>query len=1169
MSSQNRYTVTPTVSVLAVMKGRLAGATKGHSLLKKKADALNMRFRQILRKIVETKEEMGKVMKASFFSLAQAKYSSGDFKHTVFDSVDQASVKVRASQDNVAGVKLPRFESVKEGGGAVDSKLGLIGLGSGGKQIQECRKSFLSAIDLLVELASLQTAFLTLDEAIKTTNRRVNALEHVVKPRLENTIAYIKGELDELEREEFFRLKKVQGNKKKHAEAAAAKEAEDAAAAARAGGALPPHPAGKMQLVERIRSYAPEAYFFLYNAATVFLLPYLGILWREQGFTGSQIGILSAVRPFICSVSGQLLVGVADARRCHFSVTLATYIITMAARSSMALATGFVAHVILIAVSEACQSPFSIITDASIAASTDQAGYGRKRVLASVGWGAMAPLSGWIVGKWGVPRSIAVYFGFVAAALVPTVLLPLRELGRRRSQTSEHEAEPAPTSANKRSLSAKLARSSAAALLLPPAERGSEQLDGRQHNGHAAELAIELLAASRPSADAAAAEAVGNIMVERINSKLSRAGSLPPQAQLPDVRLPPLLTTADEDAAAEEEAASARTAGATPAGATDDDSWSISAVGSPLTAQRRSLPPIACPHEAPAGALPTPMHGPTPSGRMGQPAVGGGTTPASFGAAGAGALARTTSAATTAFYSVRSESGMSGTPGMFSPRPGGEASAGSMPRSALLAQLAEAGSLEAATAVTPGTDQAGSLGGSLAGTLPHSVPRSVPPRALFRQASDVAAAAGSNASFIRSARLSQLAEGPQPGSAGWQPGMPPRHPLWRQPSDLASLAASTQYATPRGMAGTPRDSQGATPSLLRQASSISQAQDLTGFDLSAHDGTAAGAALSPRMQRQEQQQQALVGEQPLEQPPPLQPQVSCLSQALSGFEGSVAGGDNIKPAPLAPSPRPALSIAVDCSSTAKAPLRTLSIAVEGSDGGTSLPSDAAGAAGSAGVAGAARKTDVSVMAGIAAMLRNPHHAAFFATALLMGIGYGALGYEQLYLKESGAPGILLGMGLLVGTCIGETAVFSTQGWWLPKLGLELAFNIGMAGWVLRLGLLTLLPLFPSLWCVLPVDLLQGVTFAVAYGTGMLRAKAIAPPHLRSTTTAMFFALYYGVGPGISGLSGGIIYERMGMRFVFIIFSLVLLAGWILVLLALRWATRAERRRAAEVAELAP
>lgn len=47
-------------------------------------------------------------------------------------------------------------------------------------------------MELLIELASLQTAFLTLDEAIKTTNRRVNALDNVVRPRLENTISYIK-----------------------------------------------------------------------------------------------------------------------------------------------------------------------------------------------------------------------------------------------------------------------------------------------------------------------------------------------------------------------------------------------------------------------------------------------------------------------------------------------------------------------------------------------------------------------------------------------------------------------------------------------------------------------------------------------------------------------------------------------------------------------------------------------------------------------------------------------------------------------------------------------------------------------------------------------------------------------------------------------------------------
>ena len=67
---------------------------------------------------------------------------------------------------------------------------------------------------MLVELASLQTSFVTLDEVIKITNRRVNAIEHVIIPRIEKTLAYIISELDEMEREEFYRLKKVQDKKK-------------------------------------------------------------------------------------------------------------------------------------------------------------------------------------------------------------------------------------------------------------------------------------------------------------------------------------------------------------------------------------------------------------------------------------------------------------------------------------------------------------------------------------------------------------------------------------------------------------------------------------------------------------------------------------------------------------------------------------------------------------------------------------------------------------------------------------------------------------------------------------------------------------------------------------------------------------------------------------------
>ena len=65
-----------------------------------------------------------------------------------------------------------------------------------------------------MDIASLQTQYFTLDEVIKVTNRRVNALEFVVVPRIQWTIKYIEKELDEMDREDFFRLKRVQDKKK-------------------------------------------------------------------------------------------------------------------------------------------------------------------------------------------------------------------------------------------------------------------------------------------------------------------------------------------------------------------------------------------------------------------------------------------------------------------------------------------------------------------------------------------------------------------------------------------------------------------------------------------------------------------------------------------------------------------------------------------------------------------------------------------------------------------------------------------------------------------------------------------------------------------------------------------------------------------------------------------
>ncbi|VDI20098.1 V-type H+-transporting ATPase subunit D [Mytilus galloprovincialis] len=116
----------------------------------------------------------------------------------------------------ITGVMLPIFESYQDGSDSYE----LTGLSRGGQQIDKLKKNYAKAIQLLVELASLQTSFVTLDEVIKITNRRVNAIEHVIIPRIENTLSYIISELDEREREEFFRLKKIQEKKKKNKKAA-------------------------------------------------------------------------------------------------------------------------------------------------------------------------------------------------------------------------------------------------------------------------------------------------------------------------------------------------------------------------------------------------------------------------------------------------------------------------------------------------------------------------------------------------------------------------------------------------------------------------------------------------------------------------------------------------------------------------------------------------------------------------------------------------------------------------------------------------------------------------------------------------------------------------------------------------------------------------------------
>ncbi|KAF7457185.1 V-type ATPase, D subunit protein [Cryptosporidium felis] len=214
---------TPSRMALQAIKSKSKGAKQGYDLLKRKSDALSNKFRGMLKEIVETKRSIGNDIKEASFALAKATWAAGDFKDRIIESCKRPTITMEVGTENIAGVRLPIFEMKIEnsnsGGNSSSDSTQHIGVASGGQVIQSTREIYLRVLKDLVKLASLQTAFFSLDEEIKMTNRRVNALQNVVLPKLEDGMNYILRELDEIEREEFFRLKKIQEKKKEWAEA--------------------------------------------------------------------------------------------------------------------------------------------------------------------------------------------------------------------------------------------------------------------------------------------------------------------------------------------------------------------------------------------------------------------------------------------------------------------------------------------------------------------------------------------------------------------------------------------------------------------------------------------------------------------------------------------------------------------------------------------------------------------------------------------------------------------------------------------------------------------------------------------------------------------------------------------------------------------------------------
>ncbi|ELQ74180.1 Vacuolar H+-ATPase V1 sector, subunit D [Trachipleistophora hominis] len=207
MSTQNRLSVFPTRMNLTLTKNRLKSAEKGYSLLKRKSEALQVKHRQIQHKLEKEQHNLKTAITNAYYLLAKAEFLGSNIKMFLYEC-SRSPVSIESSIEQVSGVFLPVYTLKQDVGNP------LLFLDKSGSAYLSARNAFRTVIGRLIELASLKNSFVILDEVLKNTNRRVNALDFMLIPRINNTIDYINAELDEQDREEFFRLKKIQKTKK-------------------------------------------------------------------------------------------------------------------------------------------------------------------------------------------------------------------------------------------------------------------------------------------------------------------------------------------------------------------------------------------------------------------------------------------------------------------------------------------------------------------------------------------------------------------------------------------------------------------------------------------------------------------------------------------------------------------------------------------------------------------------------------------------------------------------------------------------------------------------------------------------------------------------------------------------------------------------------------------
>jgi V/A-type H+-transporting ATPase subunit D len=215
--------VKPTRKNLMEIEDRIELSERGHDTLEQKRDGLIMEFMDILDQAKDVRSDLNEDYDHAQETINMARAVEGDVAVRGAAAALKEHPEITSQSKNIMGVVVPQIESSRVRKRLDERGYGLLGSSS---RIDETAEAYEELLETIVLAAEVETAMRKMLEEIEKTKRRVNALEFKLLPDLRENQEYIEQKLEEQEREEIFRLKKIKAKKEEEESEAAEAERE-------------------------------------------------------------------------------------------------------------------------------------------------------------------------------------------------------------------------------------------------------------------------------------------------------------------------------------------------------------------------------------------------------------------------------------------------------------------------------------------------------------------------------------------------------------------------------------------------------------------------------------------------------------------------------------------------------------------------------------------------------------------------------------------------------------------------------------------------------------------------------------------------------------------------------------------------------------------------------